>query len=366
MRADDLNHGFRLLAGLMCAASLVSAAYAELPDPALFGRAMEMGNIRAASRWLDEGLPPDFEADTTGSGLMIAAWEGNIPLMQLFVERGANINYISRIGEQAIALAAWRGHLNAVEWLLERGASIDPPDRTWGALHYAAFAGHPRIAGLLIARGAKLDARAPNLATPLMMAVREGHESIVRALVDAGASTTAVSDRDENALAWAMRYNRLKIAGMVAPPAAVAAAVQAGPDPLPAKAAMPSSLPAPPEVAGLLKELREAEARGKPTEALRRQFMAAVESHRRSAVRQTVKAAPSALVISAKRGKPGAERARLVAGAATPAVQTLAADAGAADILRALQEAQAAGKPTEELRRRFREAVERMRVQSAQ
>lgn len=359
-----MNLASRTLAAVLLASCLASVAQAQLPDPARFGRAIEMGDVRSATRWLDEGLPPDFEADTIGSGLMIAAWEGNIPLMELFVERGARIDYVSRIGEQAIALAAWRGHQKAVEWLVERGASLDPPDKTWGALHYAAFAGHRRIADLLIARGAKLDARAPNLATPLMMAVREGHESIARALVDAGASKTAVSDRDENALAWAMRYNRLRIAELVAPSADdVVAAVRAAPSPPPPPPQ--ASVPAPPDVAELLKKLRQAEAQGRPTDALRRQFMAAVDTHRRSSTRQSAKAAPSALVISARRGKPGAERAELVAGAATPAAQTISADAGAAEILRALQAAQAAGQPTEELRRRFRAAVEQIRRQSA-
>ncbi|MFW2457490.1 ankyrin repeat domain-containing protein [Methyloversatilis discipulorum] len=345
------------------AAFFMASAQAELPDPSRFGRAMEMGDIRSASRWLDEGLPPDFEADVTGSGLMIAAAEGNIRLMELFVERGANIDYVSRIGEQAIALAAWKGHQRAVEWLIERGASLNPPDKTWSALHYAAFAGKTRIVDLLLRNGAKLDARAPNLATPLMMAVREGNEGIVKALVDAGASTTAVSDRGENALAWALRYNRLKIATLVAPPENVAEAVSA--PPVAAPPPPQASIPAPPEVSELLNKLRQAEAQGKPTEALRRQFMAAVERHRKTSAKQTVKAAPSALVISAKRGKAGAERAELVAGAATPAVQTLAEDAGAVDILRAIQEAQAKGQPTEELRRRFRAEVDKLR-QSAQ
>jgi hypothetical protein len=355
-----LNAASRALIALS-AAFFFGSAQAELPDPSRFGRAMEMGDIRAATRWLDEGLPPDFEADVVGTGLMIGAWDGNIPLMQLFAERGANLDHVSRIGEQAIALAAWRGKRKAVEWLLERGASIDPPDKTWGALHYAAFAGHRDIVDLLIARGAKLDARAPNLATPLMMAVREGHESIARNLVAAGASTTAVSDRGENALAWALRYNRLKIATLVAPPENVAEAVSA-PPPIAAPAPPPpASVAAPPEVGELLRKLRQAEADGKPTDALRRQFMAAVDRHRRSSAQQTVRAAPSALVISARRGQKGAERAELVAGGATPATQTLAADAGAADILRALQEAQARGQPTEELRRRFRAAVDKLK-----
>ena len=367
MRINVLKAASRLFIALLCASGLAFQARAELPDPAQFGRAMELGDVRAATRWLAEGLPPDFEADTMGSGLMIAAWDGNIPLMKVFLERGANIDYVSRIGEQAITLAAWRGHQKAVEWLLERGASIDPPDKTWGALHYAAFSGNRRIVDLLLARGAKLDPRAPNLATPLMMAVREGNDAIVRKLVDAGASTRAVSDRGENALAWALRYNRLRIAEMVAPPDEIEAAVDV-PPPAPAARPVPppqASIPAPPDVADLLKKLRQAEMQGKPTDALRRQFMAAVDAHRKVAVRQTVKSVPSALVISAKRGKPGAERAELMSGNATPAIQTLSAEAGAAEILRALQAAQAAGQPTDELRRRFRAEVEKIRQQSA-
>lgn len=342
----------------------MTAAQAELPDASRFGRAIELGDIRSATRWLDEGLPPDFEADVSGSGLMIAASEGNIPLMQLFLERGANIDYVSRIGEQAIALAAWKGHYKAVEWLIERGASLNPPDKTWGALHYAAFSGRTKIVDLLLRHGAKLDARAPNLATPLMMAVREGNESIARTLVEAGASTTAVSDRGENALAWALRYNRLKIATVVAPPEVVAEAVTAAPPPAVSAPPPQASIPAPPEVSELLRKLRQAEAEGKPTEALRKQFIAAVEVHRKASTRQNVKSAPAAMVISAKRGsKGGGERVELVARGATPAVQTLADDAGAADILRALQDAQARGQPTEELRRRFRAAVEKLKQQ---
>lgn len=349
---------------LTFAVACVAPVQAQLPDAARFGRAMELGDLSSAAKWLDEGLPPDFESDTLGSGLMIAAAEGNIALMQLFVERGANIDYISRIGEQAIALAAWHGRQEAVEWLLDHGAALNPRDKSWGALHYAAFAGRARIVDLLIARGAALDSRAPNLATPLMMAVREGNEAIVRTLVEAGADARAESDRGENALGWAMRYKRLRIAELVAPPEEVAAAVVE--TPVTAPAAMPASVPAPPDVAELLAKLRQAEAKGRPTQALRRQFMAAVDAHRRSADTRRVQAAPSALVISAKRGKPGAERAELVPAGATPALQSISADAGAADILRALQAAQDAGQPTEALRQRFREKVEQIRRQSAQ
>ena len=48
---------------------------------------------------------------------MIAAWEGNLPMMELFVSRGADINRTNKVGEPAILHAAWKGRLDAVKWL---------------------------------------------------------------------------------------------------------------------------------------------------------------------------------------------------------------------------------------------------------
>lgn len=358
----------RALAVCLALLSLAPASRAELPDRARFGVAMELGDVQAARRWLDEGLDPDFEADILGSGLMIAAWHGNIALMELFVSRGAHIDHVSRLGEQALSLAAWKGQRKAVEWLLEHGAAVDAPARSWSALHYASFAGHAELADMLIARGANVDARAPNLATPLMMAIREGHEPIALRLLEAGADTRLKSDRDENALGWAMRYGRYKLAERVAPPAEVAEAVRQ-----PVPVSQPVSVAAPARVAELLARLRRAEATGQPTDALRREFMAAVAQHRDEAARLTAvperktgartrSRAPEALVITARRGKPGSEKVEWVGGgAATPAMQGLAADAGASDILSRLNQARAAGQPTEALRRALFESVQRFK-----
>jgi hypothetical protein len=82
-------------------------AFAATPDPVRFGNTIEMGDLHAAGTWLDQGLDPDFTADRLGSGLMIGAWEGNIPMMELFLRHGADINFVNTAGEQALMLAAW-------------------------------------------------------------------------------------------------------------------------------------------------------------------------------------------------------------------------------------------------------------------
>lgn len=196
------------------------------PDAARFGARMELGDISSARTWLDAGLDPDFFADRIGTGLMIAAATGNIPLMQLFVERGANPNKTNAADEQALMHAAWRGQLEAVKWLLANGARINREPMKWTALHYAVFAGHEQVAAYLISQGANINARSTNGSSVLMMAVFEGHEALARRLIAQGADTSIKNDNDDGALEWAFKYKRPGIARLVADQKTYAEAAQ--------------------------------------------------------------------------------------------------------------------------------------------
>ena len=101
------------------------AVRANPPDPVKFGVTVEAGNLQAVQAWLDAGLDPQFLADRIGTGLMIAAWEGNIPMMALFVSYGARINATNNVAETALMHAAWKGHVDAAKWLLDRRARIN-------------------------------------------------------------------------------------------------------------------------------------------------------------------------------------------------------------------------------------------------
>ena len=213
-----------LLATFLAVLALAQPARSQLPDPVRFGVRMEFGDIAQAREWLDAGLQPDFFADRIGTGLMIAAWEGNIPLMELFVARGADINKTNAAGEQALLHAAWRGNMDAVKWLLAHGAQVNREPLQWTALHYAVFAGHEEIAQYLIGLGADINARSTNGSSVLMMAVYEGREELARKLVGLGADRSIRNDRGDGALEWAMKYKHLGIARLVSDPQQFAAA----------------------------------------------------------------------------------------------------------------------------------------------
>lgn len=183
-----------------------------LPDAVEFGSRIENNDLEAAKDWLDRGLDPNFVGDRIGTGLMIAAWQGNVRMMELFVARGADVNRMNALGEQALMHAAWRGNLEAVQWLLGKGAELNRSHKQWTALHYAAFSGKDEVVRYLVARGADLDARSPNGSTPLMMAVYEGKESTVKQLIRLGADRKLTNDAGEGAMDWAFKHEQVPIA----------------------------------------------------------------------------------------------------------------------------------------------------------
>jgi hypothetical protein len=321
---------------MLCACALLLAAGAaqaqllqrllgstELPDPLTYGVQVEAGNLPQVREWLDLGLPPDFTADRIGTGLMIAAWHGNVPMMALLVSRGADVNRANANGESALMHAAWRGQLEAIKWLLERGARINSGPMQWSALHYAVFAGRSEAAALLIERGADINARSTNGSSVIMMAVYEGHEPLVKQLLEKGADLTVKNDRGEGALDWAFKFKRLGIARMVSSPQEFVAA-----------ASRPSaqwgeavrSQPAPPEgppsaqaeadpqavrIQQLVGIRNALDRRGmKDSVAKLDRRIAALRAQQARAYKDSI---PSAVLeISARRGKPGEQSTRMI------------------------------------------------------
>ena len=304
---DDVPAVKQLLERVLSFPNMMSST---LPDPVLFGVTIERGDIDSAKRWLDKGLDPDFVSDTIGTGLMIAAWEGNVPMMELFVGRGANVNFTNGAGEQAILLAAWKGHLAAVKWLVERGAQLNRPGNQWSALHYAAFAGQHEVSRYLLDLGADINARSPNKSTPLMMAAREGREALAQTLIEHGADARLRNDWGDNAATWAMRYDHVKIAKLVSNAAEFA---QAAALPKNAFGTPTRSERAPDELESILRETRLAESQAKSAEQLKRRYAEALAKARLPA-KPALKNAkiPTALVITAKRASPAEERVELL------------------------------------------------------
>jgi hypothetical protein len=372
---------------LLGASLLATRALAALPDPVAFSWALERGDVARVRSWLDEGLDPEFSGQRIGAGLMSAAWYGHIEMMQLFVERGADVRRVNHNGEQALQLAAWNGHLEAVKWLLDRGAPLDRDGNDWGALHYAVFNGHEELARFLIGRGARVEARSPNGSTPLMMAAREGRDDLAKLLLEAGADTASKNDWGDTALTLAMRYDHYRLGKLISSPEEFEIAIKAPKEDF----GLPSrSSAAPSEIEELLDRIREAEGTGQASEHLHarlRQRIAEIRAQaiarretRRAAPRPPGPSRPNSMVVTARRNQFGGERAQItVQGQAarkpgTPArtsasknvpvtkrmsaQQRNALQARIADLMRRIRLVEAQGRPAHALRQELHEAVE--------
>lgn len=346
-----------LLACLLVLATTLTLA-AILPDRATFSAAIERGDVAQARAWLDAGLPPDFEGSMIGSGLMIGAWEGNIPMMALFLERGADVNKVNARGETALLHAAWKGQMAAVRWLIAQGAQPSRQGKEWSALHYAAFAGHADILRYLLAQGAEVNALSPNGSTPLMMAAREGQAAIASQLLSAGARGAIVNDNGENAVHWAMRNNNLNIARAIVGSKDFSAVAER---PAESWGRATRSRQVSEQADRLLAQARKMEVAGQRDAAskLYRAALAAIRQADRTDGKKSAPQAVTGLVISAQRGNPVAQSAGLRY--ATPSVGTETGTAiSAEELLNRARQLEAAGRRSEALQA-YRQAAALMR-----
>src|SRR5436190_1806753 len=89
---------------------------------------------------------------------------------------------------QTLHWAGLNGHEAIVQMLLDRGADVAAKDQSGRTpLHRAAKNGHEAVVQMLVDRGADVAAKDQWGRTPLHRAAKNGHEAVVQMLVDRGA-----------------------------------------------------------------------------------------------------------------------------------------------------------------------------------
>ncbi|KAI5782081.1 hypothetical protein DFH27DRAFT_579715 [Peziza echinospora] len=147
------------------------------------------------------GLPLIVEMELGGDMSAPAGGYWQDPRGEIFREWMDGANHV-RFLDRALRLAAENGYGPIVEMLLERGADIEARGRIWQtALSLAAANGHADVARLLVGRGANIEAEDGRFGlTPVTWAASRGHEAAVELLIAAGAKIGSNGDLTQNPL----------------------------------------------------------------------------------------------------------------------------------------------------------------------
>lgn len=176
-----LNMNFRIVAALVAIlfGLFAQSVSAQTLEASL--RAALEGDLQTIQGLIERGTSPDT-ADAEGNTLlMLASRSGHEPVVAYLIARKASVSQRNRYGDTALMAASLKGHVAAAQVLLANGAEVNPTG--WAPLHYAAFDGRTEMVRFLLDKGADKNAVAPNEFTPLMLAVRNGHEEAAKALL---------------------------------------------------------------------------------------------------------------------------------------------------------------------------------------
>ena len=115
--------------------------------------------------------------------------DGDTKAVELFIDSGFPPDIREKTGVPMLCLAARSKHLSIVELLLERGADIDAQsdDRGYSPLMDAAQQGDARLLRFLLEKGADTDLQSKDGQTALVLAVGRSDADIVETLLAGGA-----------------------------------------------------------------------------------------------------------------------------------------------------------------------------------
>ncbi|XP_051579612.1 fibronectin type 3 and ankyrin repeat domains 1 protein-like isoform X1 [Myxocyprinus asiaticus] len=183
--------------------------------------------------------------------LMVAAQKGFTSLVEILVKHGSDIDMRDRAGKDSLMLACYAGHLDTVTYLRQCGASwqsqdmdgctplhwavdgghqpvisymiqdgceVDVRDKVslWTPLmHVSAISGDTAVASILLQAGADVNVRDKAGKTPLMVAVLNNHEELVKLLLDNGADHHIKNEYGAGAADMAKVFERENIMNLL-------------------------------------------------------------------------------------------------------------------------------------------------------
>jgi len=170
-----------------------------------------------------------------------AASKGYTEIAEFLVSKGADIEARNKLGRTPLDLAVMWGRMQTVETLIANRADIHTEDNSGTPLLYTALQalpGGPKPAGrkayghldlstlgerkyrkeiieLLITKGADVNAKTPEVLTPLHCAASHGQAEVAELLLAKGADVNAINSQGASPLHTASHYGKTEVAELL-------------------------------------------------------------------------------------------------------------------------------------------------------
>lgn len=176
-------------------------------NPLSIHKAVRQQNIELVKQLLAQRTTVNLQDSNHNTPLIHATKLGNIQIVQLLIDAGANINYQNVPHQMSPLMFACAGnHVTVCQLLINHGADVNitNDDRT-PPLMIACHLGFTDIVRLLLEAGARVNCQDIDGDCPLYLAVRGNHHEIVTLLSEYGADMYL----DEGALNIAIDHRNL-------------------------------------------------------------------------------------------------------------------------------------------------------------
>jgi ankyrin len=163
------------------ALAAVAVRAAEVP----LARAAERGDLARVRALLAAKVDVNAPRVDGSTALHAAVHADRLDIVELLLTAGARASAANRLGVSALSIAAVNGNAAIIARLLDAGVDPNTADATGETvLMTASRTGVADAVRVLLARGARVDAREPEFQqTALMYAAREGHSETVTLLL---------------------------------------------------------------------------------------------------------------------------------------------------------------------------------------
>ena len=165
---------------------------------------------------IDGGADIDLVSEINGrTALLLASELGDLEMVHVLLEHGADIQMRDNLGQTARHLATRFGQESVVKALLNAGANIDIRDSGEGMtpLSISSLQGDVAITKLLVSNGADIEARSASGHTPFSFAtsmesyVNVGGDELIRYFADLGVDISPEDNAGITPLEWANSRN---------------------------------------------------------------------------------------------------------------------------------------------------------------